>query len=43
MLAFTPVIVTIAASFIYKEKIHIIMGIGIVLSTIGAVLTITRG
>lgn len=43
MLAFTPVIVTIAAYFLYKEAINRLMVIGILLSIAGAIITITNG
>jgi drug/metabolite transporter (DMT)-like permease len=43
MLAFTPAIVAVIARFLFKEKITPLIAIGIVLATIGAVLTITNG
>jgi drug/metabolite transporter (DMT)-like permease len=43
LLAFTPVVVAIAARFIFKEKITPLMLAGIIAAIIGAVLTITEG
>lgn len=43
MLAFTPAIVAVVARIIFKEKITPLIATGIILATIGAVLTITNG
>ena len=43
MLAFTPAIVTVAAYFLFKEKLTPMIILGIISATIGAVLTITEG
>ncbi len=43
MLAFTPVVVTVVAHLLYKEQVRKLMIVGIVLSTVGAILTITSG
>jgi drug/metabolite transporter (DMT)-like permease len=43
LLAFTPVIVTIVARILFKEKITTLVALGIISATIGAVLTITNG
>ncbi|MFA5514544.1 MAG: DMT family transporter [Sphaerochaetaceae bacterium] len=43
MLAFTPVVVSVAAFFLFKEKISFSLLLGIIGATIGAVLTITEG
>jgi drug/metabolite transporter (DMT)-like permease len=43
LLAFTPVVVTIVARILFKEKITTLVALGIMSATIGAVLTITNG
>lgn len=43
MLAFTPAIVTIAAFFLFKERLTPKVILGIIMATAGAVLTITNG
>ncbi|HLW22355.1 MAG TPA: DMT family transporter [Sphaerochaetaceae bacterium] len=43
LLAFTPVVVAIVARILFKEKLTLLIMAGIVLATIGAVLTITNG
>jgi drug/metabolite transporter (DMT)-like permease len=43
MLAFTPSLVAVAAFFLFRERISNLMLIGILASTVGAVLTITSG
>jgi drug/metabolite transporter (DMT)-like permease len=43
MLAFTPVVVAIAAFFLFKEKINKIMVVGIFLSIGGVIITVTSG
>lgn len=43
LLAFTPALVAVAARFIFKEKITLLIAAGIIAATTGAVLTITNG
>ena len=43
LLAFTPALVAVAARFIFKEKITLLIAAGIIAATLGAVLTITNG
>lgn len=43
MLAFTPAIVTMAAFFLFKERLTPMIILGIISATVGAVLTITNG
>ena len=43
MLAFTPAVVSIIAFVLFRERITLMVGLGIIAATIGAVLTITNG
>lgn len=43
LLAFTPVVVALVARILFKERITLLISTGIVLATIGAILTITEG
>ncbi len=43
LLAFTPVVVALIARVLFKEKITLLIGLGIIAAIIGAVLTITNG
>ncbi len=43
MLAFTPVVVAIAAFFLFRENINKIMALGILISIGGVVITVTGG
>jgi drug/metabolite transporter (DMT)-like permease len=43
MLAFTPVVVAIAALILFKEIINKIMSVGILISIIGVIITVTSG
>ncbi|HKK65031.1 MAG TPA: EamA family transporter [Clostridia bacterium] len=42
-IAFTPAVVALASALFFREKINLLMGLGIVSAFIGAVITITNG
>ena len=42
-IAFTPAVVALASALFFRERINLLMGIGIVSAFVGAVITITNG
>ena len=42
-IAFTPAVVALASALFFRERINLLMGLGIVSAFIGAVITITNG